>query len=429
MIGVVADDTTGANDIGIMFAKHGYATQIATWLDGAAFVDPAVDVIVIDTDSRLDAPALACEKVLGATRQLVDLGCTPLHKKTCSVFRGNIGIEFDAMLDAAGGKFAVVSLAFPKNGRQTRHGIHTVNGQRLEDTAFAHDPVHPTHESDLVKILSGQTRRPVGLVDLATVRSGAAALRTSLFEHRAKGGYCIVDAADQGDLTVLAEAAHDFPYLAGSSALAEELPKFWPRPTPRDPLTGKDFSAGRTVLTIAGSLTPQTKAQTAALVAAGVPAVTLDPRLIFTLSDRAREISRVIAAARTELDAGRDTLVLADQSSAAVATTQALGARHGLDQLAGSKSVSAALADITHRLMESAGLKRLIIAGGDTSGTICRRLGIRGNYVLQEITPGVPSGLAIGRELLIVLKSGSFGPPDFLLQAARHLKALGTKTP
>lgn len=429
MIGVVADDTTGANDIGIMFAKHGYATQIATWQDGAALVDSSVDVIVIDTDSRLDAPALARQKVWGATRRLVDLGCTPLHKKTCSVFRGNIGVEFDAMLDAAGGQFAVVSLAFPKNGRQTQHGIHTVHGQRLEDTAFAHDPVHPTHQSDLVKILSAQTRRPVGLVDLATVRRGADTLRAALLAQRANGGYCIVDATEQSDLTVLAEAAHDFPILAGSSALAEELPKFWPRRTPRDPLASRDFSAQRTVLTIAGSLTPQTKAQTAALIAAGVPAVTLDSRLIFTPAGRTRELERVIATARAELDAGRDTLVLADQSASTVAATQALGAEHGLDQLAGSKSVSAALADITHSLLESTGLKRLVIAGGDTSGTICRRLGIRGNYVLQEIIPGVPSGLAFGRELLIVLKSGSFGPPDFLLQAARHLKALGAKVP
>jgi len=424
MIGVVADDTTGANDIGIMFAKHGYLTQIATWHEGDALVDPAADVIVIDTDSRLDPPALAREKVFAATRRLVALGCTPLHKKTCSVFRGNIGSEFDAMLDAAGGRFAVVSVAFPKNGRQTHHGIHTVNGQRLEDSAFVRDPVHPTRESDLVKILSAQTSRRVGLIDLATVRAGAPALRAALEAQRSTCDYCLVDAVEQQDLTILAEAAHDFPFLAGSSALAEELPKFWPRRTPRDPLAGKDLSTPRNVLTVAGSLTPQTKAQTAALIAAGTPAVTLDSRLIFSPLDRAKEIDRVITAALGHLVTGRDALVLADQSETVVAATKALGEQQGLDPLAASKAVSAALADITLALVETARLKRLVVAGGDTSGTVCRRLGIRGNYVLHEIAPGVPSGLTLGRELLIVLKSGSFGAVDFLVRAGEHLKTL-----
>lgn len=425
MIGVVADDTTGANDIGVMFAKHGYVTQIATWHNGEALIDPAVDVIVIDTDSRLDPPALAYEKVFAATRRLVALGCTPLHKKTCSVFRGNIGVEFDAMLDAAGGKFAVVSVAFPKNGRQTRHGIHTVHGKRLEESAFVRDPVHPTRESDLVKILSAQTKRRVGLIELPVVQAGAAALRAALEAKRATCDYCIVDAVDQNDLTILAEAARDFPLLAGSSALAEELPKFWPERTSQDPLAGKDFSADRNVLIVAGSLTPQTQEQTAALIAWGTPAVTLDSRLIFSSEGRQREISRVTTTALSHLRAGRDVLVLADQSEDIVAETKALGAQQGLDPLAASKAVSAALADATLTLMESGPLKRLIVAGGDTSGTVCRRLGIRGNYVLQEIAPGVPSGLALGRELLIVLKSGSFGAADFLVRATAHLKALG----
>ncbi len=425
MIGVIADDTTGANDIGVMFAKHGYLTQIATWQDGDALLDPAADAIVIDTDSRLDPPELAYKKVFAATRRLVELGCTPLHKKTCSVFRGNIGAEFDAMLDAAGGHFAIVSLAFPKNGRQTLHGIHTVHGQRLEESAFARDPVHPTRESNLVKILAAQTQRRVGLVDLESVHAGASALRSAIDAQRATCDYCVVDAVDQGDLATLAEATHDVAFLAGSSALAEELPKFWPSRAARDPLGGRNFPGPRNVLIVAGSLTPQTKAQTKALLAAGVPAATLDSRLVFSPVERTREIARVTAAALGHLRAGRDILVLADQTDAVVTTTKTLGAQDGLDPLAASKTVSAALADVALAVIEASGVQRLIVAGGDTSGTVCRRLGLRGNYVLREIAPGLPSGLALGRELLVALKSGSFGADDFLMTAVAHLKSLG----
>ncbi len=424
MIGVVADDTTGANDIGVMFAKHGWVTQIATWQDGDALIDPRAEVVVIDTDSRLDPCPLAHDKVFAATRRLIALGCTTLHKKTCSVFRGNIGAEFDAMLDAAGAKFAIVSLAFPKNGRQTLHGIHTVNGRRLEDSPFAHDPVHPMRESDLGRILQAQTRRRVGLVSIEEVRAGPTALRAVLAARERDCTYCIVDATEQSDLTILAEVVCHAPILAGSSALAEELPKFWPRRPPRALLAGHDFSDPHGVLIVSGSLTPQTKAQTALLIAAGVPAVVFDSRQVFAGATRQAEIDRATQAALVHLAAGRDTLVMADQSDAVVSATKAVGARSGLEPLAASKEVSAALAEVTHNLVVATGLKRLVVAGGDTSGTICRRLGIRGNLVLAEIAPGVPSGLALGRDLLIVLKSGSFGGPDFLAIAASHLKSL-----
>jgi len=316
MIGVVADDTTGANDIGAMFAKHGYVTQIATWQDGNALIDPCAEIVVIDTDSRLDPRTLAYDKVFAATRQLVTLGCTTLHKKTCSVFRGNIGAEFDAMLDAARGEFCVVSLAFPKNGRQTCHGIHTLNGRRLEDSPFVDDPVHPTRESDLVKILRAQTQRRVGLVTLEEVRSGTASLRAALAARRADCDYCIVDAVDQADLTALAAVVHDFPFLAGSSALAEELPKFWPRRGPRDLLAGRSFADPHGVLIVSGSLTPQTKVQTSVLIASGTPAIVLDSRLVFNEAARRAEIERATQAALTPLRAGRDTLVMAGQEEA-----------------------------------------------------------------------------------------------------------------
>ena len=81
--------------------------------------------------------------------------------KQCSVFRGNIGPEFDAMLDALGLNFAPVVLGFPDNGRTTLDGIHYVYGEKLEDSQFRNDPVNPMRESNLVKILAVQTRRPV----------------------------------------------------------------------------------------------------------------------------------------------------------------------------------------------------------------------------------------------------------------------------
>lgn len=113
MIGVVADDTTGANDIGLMFSKNHYTVKILTFHEDLNLGDKP-DVLIIDTDSRLDSGEESYQKVFKATNILEKLGCTHYFNKTCSVFRGNIGKEFDAMLDALNEDFAVISLAFPK---------------------------------------------------------------------------------------------------------------------------------------------------------------------------------------------------------------------------------------------------------------------------------------------------------------------------
>ena len=138
-MGVVADDVTGSNDIGIMFAKSGYLTYVQAFKDGSssyAAAQPEPDILILDTNSRLDPPEVAYRKVFDATRQLQQAGCRQFHNKTCSVFRGNIGAEFDAMLDALGLEFAVVVLGFPKNGRTTVDGI-TVDITRQKEAESA----------------------------------------------------------------------------------------------------------------------------------------------------------------------------------------------------------------------------------------------------------------------------------------------------
>jgi uncharacterized protein YgbK (DUF1537 family) len=421
LIGVVADDTTGANDIGIMFSKNQYSVKILTYNENLN-PEKDVDVLIIDTDSRLDPPQVSYDKVFKATKILQKMGCSMYYNKTCSVFRGNIGKEFDAMMDALDEKFAVISLAFPKNGRKTLYGIHTVYGKLLENSEFAKDPVHPMRQSDLVAILQEQTSRKVSLVNIDAVRQGAKYLQQAIEKSGKDSNYCIVDSEDQSDLKIVAEAVRDYRVLCGSSAIAEELPNFLPPRQSDSALANAKITDKNGVLVISGSLTPQTRAQTAYLSSLGTPVVVIDSRKIFTDSEYKEEVKRVSKLATSILNDGKDVLVMADNSDEVVLETKGIGKKQNLDPLTVSKLVSAALADITEILVEHTGLKRLVVAGGDTSGTVCRKLGIQGNYILREIETGLPSGLAIGRDMLIVLKSGSFGKEDFLLCAVEHLK-------
>ncbi len=69
------------------------------------------------------------------------------------------------------------------------------------------------------------------------------------------------------------------------------------------------------------------------------------------------------------------------------------------------------------------GVRQIVVAGGETSGAVVGRLGVRSLRIGSEIDPGVPWTLASGRgpDLMLALKSGNFGATDFFLKAFRVL--------
>lgn len=425
-VGVVADDITGAGDIGGLFARHGYAVHVfaaETDLDAlpGRLRQGRVDVVVLDTDSRFDAPQAARRKVAAATRALQRAGCEVYWKKTCSVFRGNVGVEFDTLLETLGGTFGVAVAAFPRNGRTTEGGIHRVHGRLLAQSEFAADPIHPRRQSDLVADLAGQTPGEVAGLPLATVRRGAEAVRAAVEEARRQGlRYLLADAVTQHDLHQLAQALADHPIQLGSSALAEELARVWPAPPAFDPFAGVSIPAGG-VLVVAGSVTPQTQAQVQTVEAAGAPLFTLTGRQVLDGTWPA-----LAPIARGHLDAGETVVLRLENWPAAVEETRALAATHGLSALQTSQRLSATLAALAADVLHGSACRRVIVLGGDTSAAVCRALHVEHTVVLEEIAPGLPASLVVGeRPMLLVLKSGSFGGADFVAQARHTLQTLG----
>ncbi len=261
MIAVIADDITGANDIGSMFAKNHLKTDILfdpSYLE--RYQSGETEVLIADTDSRFDKSEDAYQKVFETTKAMEALGAEKYFNKTCSVFRGNIGAEFDAMLDALNEEFAVIILGFPKNGRETINGIHYVHGRELAQSEFRNDPLHPMYSSSLEEILRSQTERKVGLINYGTVRRGAVELKNELIRQKESCQYVIVDVINQHDLEMIAEAVKDFKILCGSSAIAEELPRFLERTEDTQTLQLPETRNGG-ILMIAGSLMPQTRKQ------------------------------------------------------------------------------------------------------------------------------------------------------------------------
>ncbi|MDQ2691743.1 MAG: four-carbon acid sugar kinase family protein [Chloroflexota bacterium] len=428
-MGVVADDVTGSNDIGIMFAKSDYLTHIYAFKEnGVTFaqLEEGVcgpEVVIFDTNSRLDPPEVSYRKVFAATRQLQQAGCRQFHNKTCSVFRGNIGAEFDAMLDALGLEFAVVVLGFPKNGRTTLDGIHYVHGKKLEDSEFRSDPIHPMKRSDLVGILQSQTKRKVDLIAHEIIDRGVEALRDEIQRKRAQCQYLILDVTDQAALTTIARAVHDEPVICGSSAIAEELPAVWGAPRTRQPGAALPPLIEMGILVIAGSLMPQTALQIEHLEKQGVHCFILNVSHLFNPNEREAEIARLSADIANNMRIGNDVVFHSPNDVRALGTANQAGMARLESRTDVSRRVSEALAEVTARALEQTGQNRLVVAGGETSAAVCARLGIDGMRVWKEIQPGLPSCVSLNDPpRMLVLKSGSFGRSDFFERALEHLR-------
>src|SRR5262249_4234585 len=100
----------------------------------------------------------------------------------------------------------------------------------------------------------------------------------------------------------------------------------------------------------------------------------------------------------------------------------ALQARHGRE--AAGHAIEQAMADLAEALVR-AGVRRLVVAGGETSGAVVDRLRLPGFLVGPEIAPGVAVLRTVGvpsGEMLLALKSGNFGGPAFFTDALELMR-------
>ncbi len=427
MIGVIADDITGSNDIGIMFGKSGYVVDIYSY-DKNSLNEISIqqrDVLIFDTDSRLEDSKTAYEKVYQASKDIRKAGAVQFFNKTCSVFRGNIGAEFDAMLDALEEDFAIIVLGFPRNGRETKHSIHYVYGQKLEESEFKNDPVNPMTESNLVHILQSQTKRHVGVIHDDVIKRGAEAISEEV--QRLKGkkavNYLILDVETQKDLFEIAKAVHEEKIICGSSAIAEEIPKVKERAYKKEPSVDlPPLIKQKGIFCAAGSLMPQTFKQVQYMKESGYTVMEFDTLTFIKLKNQKEMVDHLIKEIVSVINKGKDVIFHSSNTEEKVKATKNEGGKWGMSSTEVSRLISEAVATITSQVIKQTEQNRFVIAGGDTSATVCRALQIRGMRVWKEIQPGLPSCLSLtGQPYLFILKSGSFGKPNFIEEAIKHL--------
>ena len=422
-LGCIADDYTGASDLANTLTRAGLRTVQTIGVPAAGLALPAVDAVVVSLKSRsIEAPqavALARE----ADRWLRVHGAGHILFKICSTFdstdAGNIGPVTDALRGDAGDLIVLVTPAFPETGRTVYQGNLFVGSVPLNESPLKDHPLNPMRDANLVRVLARQSSSNVGLVDLATVAGGIDAIRARLATLATSGvGSAIVDAISARDLEAIGVAALDHRLSVGASGLGLGLARGLVAAGRVRPSKAEASESGKPVggpaACLAGSCSQATLAQIAAAEKT-MPTLRLDPEKLVAGSTA---ITDALGWASERL--GNGPILIA--SSSPPDAVAALQARHGRD--AAGRVIEGAMAAIAAGLVDR-GVRRFVIAGGETSGAVVDRLGIPAFVVGQEIAPGVPVLRTVGGktgEMILALKSGNFGGVNFFADALKLVR-------
>jgi uncharacterized protein YgbK (DUF1537 family) len=406
-IGAIADDVTGAVDLASNLVARGFRTRLVVGVP-TAMPDADADAVVVALKSRTAPVAQALTDTAAALDVLQALGCGQIYVKYCSTFdstaEGNIGPVCDLVADRVGAQAAVVVPSFPANGRTVYQGHLFVGSTLLAESSMADHPLTPMRDSSVVRLLAAQTASPVGLVDLATVRGGSQLLR-SVLNDRANAGqrFVVVDAIDDDDLRTIAAATAQDRLVTGGSGLALGM---------TGPHQGHARAEAPTAaqqgprLVLVGSASDATARQLAAAAAAGLPCLTIDPR---------RAAVQVPQLADQAMAAWRSEPTVPVVIAPTPIEDPAQRREHAAE-------LEHALADVGRILVEQ-GVRRIVVAGGETSGAVVRELGAHDLRVGGALGPGLAWTYAeiptagSRTSIALALKSGNFGNDSIFIDA------------
>jgi len=416
-LGCIADDYTGASDLANTLTRCGLRTVQTIGVPASDLALPEVDAVVVSLKSRSIEAGLAVTRSRAAEKWMRSRGASHVLFKICSTFdstdAGNIGPVMDAMRADSADAIVLVTPAFPETGRTVYQGNLFVGSVPLNESPLKDHPLNPMHDSNLVRVLARQSKTKIGLVDLADIARGPDAVRARLSDLATKGfGAAIADAVFARDLETIGAVALDHRLSVGASGIGLGLARALVasgRIKPIEPSAIADAPVGGAAACLAGSCS-QATLQQIANAERKMPVLHLDSEKVVTGETEAQ---RALGWANEHL--GKGPILIA--SSATPDQVAALQARHGRD--AAGHAIEQAMADIAQGLVLS-GVRRLVVAGGETSGAVVDRLGIPGFLVGAEIAAGVPVLRAVGAKegaMLLALKSGNFGGPEFFSDA------------
>lgn len=423
---IIADDFTGALDTGVQFAASGVNTRVVTSANyDFRQLDPSVQVLVIDAETRHLPYKEAYDIVYDITRRAVAFNIPYLYKKTDSALRGNIGSELKAMMDAAGGKTLSFIPAFPKMKRWTKEGIHYIDGVPVNESVYGKDPFEPVTFSYIPKIIKMQSRVKVSVKTVGNQN----VLEKKISEENQKEQEILVwDAETDSELKAIGLYLHESKQMnltAGCAGFAAVMPKLLGlkgRKRPDTKLTSK-------LLVVCGSVNPITMAQLDYAEKHGFFRYRLQPK-------------EMLISDFWSGSCGQDKLtrwrMLLEQQSCIILDSNDMSGKESAEDYAKAKGLSfdemrvqiaKSYGHILKALMDSGLNSTLLITGGDTLLGCMDKLGIKEMEPICEVAPGaVLSEFSLGnKKYHVISKSGGFGEETLITDLAH--KIIGTTKP
>jgi len=418
LLGCIADDFTGATDLASFLVASGMRTVQLMGIPTEPVDLDGADAVVIALKTRTQKTDQAVAESLRALQWLQQQQCEQYYFKYCSTFdstpAGNIGPIADACLDALGEKFTIACPSLPINGRSVYNGYLFVNGVLLNESGMQHHPLTPMTDANLVRVLAAQTKHRVGLVDHRILDQGVEATEAAFNQLVDQGErYAVVDTLNYEHLVTIGHAARKLKFLTGGSGLAVGLADNF---VAKGLLTKKSDSGtlskvAGAIAILSGSCSAATREQVA-LYRQDHPSIKIEPLKINAGSQTAEDIVRWF----TEQPVSRPALIYATDSPEAISAVQ--------DQLgveAAGLLVEDVMAEVVRQLA-SKGIRKFIVAGGETSGSVVQALNVTAIKIGKSIAPGVPLTESIGAQAqLLALKSGNFGDKNFFAQAVEMM--------
>ena len=416
ILGGLADDFTGAVEFAAMMRAAGARVVLHAGAASLPETPGEADAVIVALRSRVAPPDQAVAMSRHAAERLHALGARQLFLKYCATFdslpTGNIGNVAEALREIGGEAPVLFCPTYPEAGRIVVRGHMFAGHQLLSDSPKRHDPLTPMTNSNLAEVLAPQTRFPVGVMQYETVAAGPDAIRAfAEAQHAAGTSFLITDAILPEDLRRIAEASVDWPLMTGGASVAAYYPPLWAargwmRPANQAPIPGQPGPAA----VLAGSCADRTREQVA-VFARNHEVLSLDP-----LDDPEAATERALAWATARM-AERPVCITTSDDPARVAAAQ-----EKLGPIAAGRRAEALLAGIAAGLVQR-GLRRLLVAGGETSGAIVENLGIPALDVAPFKAIGVGRcHAALPVPLALCLKSGKLGAPDMFATALAEME-------
>jgi 3-oxoisoapionate kinase len=428
LISYYGDDFTGSTDVMEALSSNGVETVLFTRLptdaERAAFA--GCRAVGLAGTSRSQSPQWMDETLPGHFRWLKALRARHCHYKVCSTFdsapqQGSIGRAMEIGLDVFDQAMTGIVVGAPQLRRYTVFGhlfaayrdeIHRIDRHPV----MSRHPATPMHESDLRRHLGAQTGMAMGLVGGIGATQDEAARALASFRREGMRA-CILDVHDAASQLMagrLLEESALGPFVVGSSGVEYALVAHWRASGRLDggAVSHPALARQERIAVVSGSCSPTTERQIRAAAEAGFETIDVDYAALAGLGDGAAAFDKALARAMAALQAGRSPIVHTALGPDTARTMEG----------ASNDAVGRALGRLLRSITERAGLRRVVVAGGDTSSHALSELGIFALTLRHPIpqSPGSPVCTA-HREadagsLQITLKGGQIGGDDYFVR-------------